>query len=39
MARMMAIYKTSKDPAAFDKHYFEVHIPLILWLTGEIENN
>lgn len=34
MARMIAIYKTPKDPAAFDKHYFEVHIPLAKKLQG-----
>ena len=28
MARMLVIYKTPKDPAAFDKHNFEVHVPL-----------
>jgi uncharacterized protein (TIGR02118 family) len=27
MAQMLVIYKTPKDPAAFDKHYFEVHVP------------
>lgn len=34
MARMIAIYKTPKDAAAFDKHYYEVHIPLAKKLTG-----
>jgi uncharacterized protein (TIGR02118 family) len=34
MARMVVIYKTPKDPAAFDKHYFEVHIPLAKQLPG-----
>lgn len=28
MAQMTVIYRTPADPAAFDKHYFEVHIPL-----------
>lgn len=37
MARMIAIYKTPKDPAAFDKHYFEVHIPLAKKLPGLIK--
>jgi uncharacterized protein (TIGR02118 family) len=37
MARMIAIYKTPKDPAAFDKHYFEVHIPLAKTLPGLIK--
>jgi uncharacterized protein (TIGR02118 family) len=34
MARMVVIYKQPKDPAAFDKHYFEVHVPLAKKLPG-----
>lgn len=34
MARMLVIYRTPKDPAAFDKHYFNVHIPLARQLPG-----
>jgi len=34
MARMLVIYKTPKDPAAFDEHYFSVHIPLAKQLPG-----
>jgi uncharacterized protein (TIGR02118 family) len=34
MARIVVIYKTPKDPAAFDKHYFEVHVPLAKKLPG-----
>jgi len=34
MARMVVIYKTPQDPAAFDKHYFEIHIPLAKKLPG-----
>jgi uncharacterized protein (TIGR02118 family) len=37
MARMIAIYKTPKDIAVFDKHYFEVHIPLAKKLPGLIK--
>jgi uncharacterized protein (TIGR02118 family) len=37
MARMLVIYKTPKDPAAFDKHYFDVHIPLARQLPGLIK--
>ncbi|HEY5391105.1 MAG TPA: EthD family reductase [Hanamia sp.] len=37
MARMIAIYKTPKDKDAFDKHYFEVHIPLAKKLPGLIK--
>ncbi len=28
MARMVVIYKTPRDPGAFDKHYFDVHVPM-----------
>jgi uncharacterized protein (TIGR02118 family) len=34
MAQMIVIYKTPKDPAAFDKHYFDVQVPLIKQLPG-----
>lgn len=34
MARMVVIYKTPTDPVAFDKHYFDVHIPLAKGLPG-----
>ncbi|HET7117262.1 MAG TPA: EthD family reductase [Hanamia sp.] len=34
MARMIAIYKTPEDKDTFDKHYFEVHIPLAKKLPG-----
>ena len=34
MACMLVIYKTPKDTAAFDKHYFEVHVPLAKQLPG-----
>ena len=34
MARMLVIYKAPVDPAAFDKHYFDVHIPLAKQLPG-----
>lgn len=37
MARMIAIYQTPKDLDAFDKHYFEVHIPLAKKLPGLIK--
>lgn len=36
MARMLVIYRTPADPAAFDKHYFDVHIPLAKDLPGLI---
>jgi uncharacterized protein (TIGR02118 family) len=34
MARMVVIYRTPKDVAAFDKHYFETHVPLAKKLPG-----
>jgi len=34
MARMIAIYKMPDNKVAFDKHYFEVHIPLAKKLPG-----
>jgi len=34
MASMTVIYRTPKDIAAFDKHYFETHIPLAKKLPG-----
>jgi uncharacterized protein (TIGR02118 family) len=37
MARMIAIYRTPKDSEAFDKHYYEVHIPLAKKLPGLIK--
>lgn len=34
MARMVVIYRTPEDPAAFDAHYFNVHVPLAKRLAG-----
>jgi uncharacterized protein (TIGR02118 family) len=34
MARLIAIYGTPKDAAAFDKHYSETHIPLAKKIPG-----
>ena len=28
MAKLFAIYQQPADPAAFDRHYFEKHVPL-----------
>jgi uncharacterized protein (TIGR02118 family) len=33
-ARMVVVYKTPPDPAAFEKHYCETHIPLAKKLPG-----
>jgi uncharacterized protein (TIGR02118 family) len=34
MASMVVIYRTPKDPAAFDAHYLSVHVPLAKQLPG-----
>ena len=34
MARLLAMYKTPTDPAAFNKHYFEKHVPLAKSIPG-----
>lgn len=34
MARLVVMYKTPKDAAAFDKHYVETHIPLAKKIPG-----
>jgi uncharacterized protein (TIGR02118 family) len=34
MAKMVVIYNTPKDTEAFNKHYFEVHVPLAKKLPG-----
>lgn len=34
MAQMIVIYKAPKSPAAFDRHYFQVHVPLARRLPG-----
>lgn len=34
MVRFLVLYETPEDPAAFDKHYDEVHIPLVKQLPG-----
>jgi uncharacterized protein (TIGR02118 family) len=28
MAQLVVMYKAPKDSAAFDKHYFEKHVPI-----------
>jgi uncharacterized protein (TIGR02118 family) len=37
MAKMTVIYKTPKDKEAFEKHYFEVHVPLAKQLPGLVK--
>jgi uncharacterized protein (TIGR02118 family) len=34
MARLLVMYKTPQDAAAFDKHYFEKHVPLAKTIPG-----
>jgi uncharacterized protein (TIGR02118 family) len=34
MARLMVMYKNPKDAAAFDKHYFETHVPIAKKIPG-----
>lgn len=34
MAHMIVIYRTPKDRESFDKHYFEVHVPMAKKLPG-----
>lgn len=33
-ARFIAVYETPADPAGFDRHYHETHIPLARTLPG-----
>ncbi len=34
MTQLVVMYKTPKDTAAFDKHYFEKHIPIAKKIPG-----
>ena len=34
MATLLVLYKTPNDPAAFDRHYTEIHIPLANRIPG-----
>jgi uncharacterized protein (TIGR02118 family) len=34
MARLMVMYRTPKQADAFDKHYFETHIPIAKKIPG-----
>ena len=34
MAELVVMYKTPKDTAAFDKHYFETHVPIAKKIPG-----
>lgn len=34
MGRMLVVYSTPKNPDAFNKHYFDIHIPLAMKIPG-----
>jgi uncharacterized protein (TIGR02118 family) len=34
MARLLVLYKTPKDAAAFDKYYFQTHVPIAKKIPG-----
>jgi len=34
MARVIAMYRTPADPAAFDRYYFATHVPIAKKLPG-----
>ena len=34
MAKLVAMYKTPSDPAAFDRHYYSTHVPLAKQIPG-----
>jgi uncharacterized protein (TIGR02118 family) len=34
MAKVFALYKTPSDPAAFDRYYIDVHVPIAKKIPG-----
>ncbi len=34
MTKLIALYRKPPDPAEFDKHYFEIHTPLVRRYPG-----
>ena len=34
MARLVVMYKTPKDPVAFDRYYFSTHVPIAKKISG-----
>jgi uncharacterized protein (TIGR02118 family) len=38
MVKLIALYKTPADAEAFDKHYNEVHMPLVAKIPGLIKS-
>ena len=37
MVKLVAVYRKPDDPQAFDKHYFETHLPLAKKMPGLIK--
>ena len=37
MVKLIAMYKTPGDIEAFEKHYYEIHIPLVETMPGLIK--
>lgn len=37
MAKLIVMYRTPKDPAAFDRYYFSTHVPLAKKIPGVIK--
>jgi uncharacterized protein (TIGR02118 family) len=38
MVKLVAMYKTPQDKEMFDKHYFEVHMPIVAKIPGLIKS-
>jgi len=38
MIKLVALFKTPGDKEQFDKHYFEVHMPLVAKIPGLIKS-
>jgi len=38
MIKLVALYKTPEDKEQFDKHYFEVHMPLVAKIPGLVRS-
>jgi uncharacterized protein (TIGR02118 family) len=38
MIKLVALYKMPEDKEQFDKHYFEVHMPLVAKIPGLIKS-
>jgi len=38
MIKLVAFYKTPEDKESFDKHYYEVHMPLVAKIPGLIKS-